>query len=81
MSGINDIIAYGFGGWSTVAKVPTLGFGIGAVADVIFIGSIGMCMSSRKPETTTSGVTARATVSARKPETTATAEGMGCDSD
>ena len=30
MSGINDIIAYGFGGWSTVAKLPTLGFGIGA---------------------------------------------------
>lgn len=32
MAGVSDIIAYGFGSWSTVAKVPTLGFGIGTVA-------------------------------------------------
>jgi len=32
MAGTSDIIAYGFGSWSTVAKVPTLGFGIAVVA-------------------------------------------------
>ncbi len=26
---VNDIIAYGFGSWSTVNSIPTLGFGIG----------------------------------------------------
>ena len=31
MSGTADIIAYGFGAWSTVAKVPTLGFGSASV--------------------------------------------------
>jgi hypothetical protein len=37
MSGVNDLIAFGFGGWSTVEKVPTWGFGIGeAVAGVSF---------------------------------------------
>jgi hypothetical protein len=35
MAGVNDIIAFGFGGWSTVAKVPTWGFGIGAAASLI----------------------------------------------
>lgn len=29
-----DIIAYGFGGWSTVAKVPTLGFTVGQVTAI-----------------------------------------------
>lgn len=29
MSGISNIIAAGFGSWSTVNYVPTLGFGIG----------------------------------------------------
>ena len=32
MSGISDIIAYGFGSWSTVSKLPTLGFNLGEVA-------------------------------------------------
>ena len=32
MAGASDIIAYGFGSWSTVAKVPTHGFGS---ADVV----------------------------------------------
>ena len=31
MAGTTDIIAYGFGSWSTVAKVPTLGFLSGTV--------------------------------------------------
>ncbi len=31
MAGANDIIAYGFGSWSTVAKLPTLGFSAAAV--------------------------------------------------
>jgi len=28
MAGVNDLIAFGFGSWSTVAKVPTWGFWI-----------------------------------------------------
>ena len=32
MAGSSDIIAYGFGSWSTIAKVPTHGFGISVVA-------------------------------------------------
>ena len=28
MSGIADIIVYGFGSWSTVTKLPVLGFGL-----------------------------------------------------
>ena len=31
MSGTSDLIAQGFGSWSTVAKVPTLGLGSAAV--------------------------------------------------
>ena len=29
---VNSIIVYGFGGWSTVHAIPTLGFGIGESA-------------------------------------------------
>ena len=36
MAGVNDIIAFGFGGWSTVNQVPTLGFGVGAAVVSIF---------------------------------------------
>lgn len=32
MADVNDIVAYGFGSWSTVNSVPTLGFGIGEPA-------------------------------------------------
>ena len=32
MAAPNDIIAFGFGGWSTVNQVPTLGFGISIAA-------------------------------------------------
>ena len=32
MAGVNDLVAFGFGSWSTVEKVPTWGFGIGAAA-------------------------------------------------
>jgi len=32
MADVNDIIAYGFGSWSTVNSIPTLGFSIGAAA-------------------------------------------------
>ena len=31
MAGTSDLIAQGFGSWSTVAKVPTLGLGSAAV--------------------------------------------------
>lgn len=31
---VNDIIAYGFGGWSSVNSIPTLGFGIGSAPGV-----------------------------------------------
>jgi hypothetical protein len=40
MSGTADLIAFGFGSWSTVAKVPTLGFGIGAPLDIIVVPGI-----------------------------------------
>ena len=32
MAGVNNIIAAGFGSWSTVEFVPTLGFGISTAA-------------------------------------------------
>ena len=32
MADVNDIIAYGFGSWSDVNSIPTLGFSIGAAA-------------------------------------------------
>ena len=32
MAAVSNIIAQGFGGWSTVNYVPTLGFGIGVPA-------------------------------------------------
>ena len=32
MADVNDIIAHGFGSWSTVNSIPTLGFSIGAPA-------------------------------------------------
>ena len=30
---VNDIVAYGFGSWSTVNSIPTLGFDIGVVVE------------------------------------------------
>lgn len=34
MSGISNIVGLGFGSWSSVEYVPTLGFGVGSAATV-----------------------------------------------
>lgn len=47
MSGISDIIAFGFGSWSTVNKVPTMGFGIGAT---VAPGGIEYRLANTSPE-------------------------------
>lgn len=33
MAGVNDIVVFGYGSWSTVAKLPTAGYGTAGTAD------------------------------------------------
>jgi hypothetical protein len=47
MAGVNDLVAFGFGSWSTVAKVPTWGFGIGSVVQT---GGIECRVTNTSPE-------------------------------
>jgi hypothetical protein len=54
MADVNDIIAYGFGSWSDVNSVPTLGFAIGA-APVMGTGAATLTITSSKPTITFTG--------------------------
>ena len=49
MAGVNDIIVFGFGGWSTVNQVPTLGFGIGAAASLITPEGLDYSIKENRP--------------------------------
>jgi hypothetical protein len=45
MSGTSDLIAQGFGSWSSVAKLPTLGFDIGAAITSHVVTIEGRCFT------------------------------------
>ena len=49
MAGVNDLIAFGFGSWGSVNKVPTWGLGIGEAAIAITPDGLDYAAADNRP--------------------------------
>ena len=81
MAGVNDIVSHGFGSWSTVAKVPTLGFGIGTSSwtDPTCTITTGVTMAGNTVATDVTMAANSATWNVTMPASSVTEDvGMGC---